>query len=143
LARFLAQQLAGMDPWRHLGYSQESLEGFFLRPACDAERYLIRVADDIAGVLCLKQPWLRGVYLEQLALLPSYQRRGLGRRALEFIEQSHPQAANIWLLVSRFNQPARHFYLAHGFAELCCIEDLLLAGEDEVLMRKRLPPRQN
>ncbi|MEO5344637.1 MAG: hypothetical protein H7842_15210, partial [Gammaproteobacteria bacterium SHHR-1] len=53
------------------------------------------------------------------------------------------QAANIWLLVSRFNQPARHFYLAHGFAELCCIEDLLLAGEDEVLMRKRLPPRQN
>lgn len=127
-----------MDPWRRLGYRQKALEAFFLRPACDAERYLIRLDGEVAGTLCLKRPWLRGVYLEQLAILPPWQRLGLGRRALVFIEESHPEAANIWLAVSAFNEAARHFYAANGFVELCILDELLAPGEDEVLMRKRL-----
>lgn len=137
LARFLAQQLAGMDPWLRLCYQVDVLDRFFLNPGCDAERYLLRIDQEIAGVLCLKQPWLRGVYLEQLAIFPPWQGRGLGRAALAFIEQSHPRTGNIWLLVSRFNQSARSFYLANGFVELCTLDDLLVAGEDEILMRKR------
>lgn len=138
LASHLAAELVQMDPWRRLGYRQEALETFFLRPACDAERYLIKLNDQVAGSLCLKRPWLRGVYLEQVAILPPWQRQGLGRQALAFIEESHPKAASIWLSVSAFNTSARRFYAANGFVELCTLDELLVPGEDEVLMRKRL-----
>lgn len=138
LASHLAQQLVTMDPWLRLGYQEQALRSFFLQPACDAERYLMLLDEEIAGVVCLKRPWLRGVYLEQLAILPPWQRQGLGRQALDFIEQRHAQYANIWLLVSGFNQSARRFYQANGFVELCPLEGLLVAGEDEILMRKRL-----
>lgn len=142
LASHLAQQLVTMEPWLHLGYQEQALSNFFRQPACDAERYLMLLDEEIVGVLCLKRPWLRGVYLEQLAILPPWQGRGLGRQALDFIEQRHARYANIWLLVSGFNQSARRFYQANGFVELCPLEGLLVAGEDEILMRKRLAVQQ-
>jgi ribosomal protein S18 acetylase RimI-like enzyme len=80
---------------------------------------------------------LRGAYIELFAVLPAAQGRGVGRAILEFVESSYRgRAANLWLLVSAFNSGARGFYEKHGFRPIGVIEDLVVVGQDEILMRK-------
>jgi diamine N-acetyltransferase len=139
LAGWLAERLVAMDPWRRLGFLQDELEHFYLNPSPGAERYLLRSADGILGVLCLQYPWLRGVYVEQLAVFPPHQGQGIGRQALEYVEHSFaPRTRNLWLLVSGFNQAAQGFYRHLGFSEVGRVPDLLMVGEEEILLRKPL-----
>lgn len=139
LAGWIAERLVAMDPWRHLAFQQDELEHFYLHPSPGAERYLLRSPEGIVGVLCLQYPWLRGVYVEQLAVFPAYQGRGIGRQALEYVERRFvSRTGNLWLLASGFNHGARGFYGHLGFSEVGRIPDLLMVGEEEILMRKLL-----
>lgn len=106
-------------------------------PEPDARRLALVANGAIAGLLCLRYPWLRGVYLEMLAVLPSAQGLGLGACALDYVEREYrDKTRNIWLLVSAFNERARGFYQAKGFTQIGMIKDFLVEGEDEILMRK-------
>jgi hypothetical protein len=58
---------------------------------------------------------------------------------MEGIESAYrDRAANLWLLVSAFNGGARRFYARRGFAPIGTIPDLVVVGQDEILMRKVL-----
>jgi len=89
----------------------------------------------------VRYPWLRGAYIELFAVFPQAQGRGVGRAALEFIETHYRgRTDNLWLLVSGFNSGARCFYEKQGFYPVGVIVDLVVAGQDEVLMRKVIRP---
>jgi len=137
----LAMRIAAMDPWLRLGYSKESISVYLRNPEPDAGRLAIVVNDAVAGILCLRYPWLRGVYIEMFALIPEVQGMGVGSRMLEYIEgEFQSKTRNIWLLVSAFNGKAQGFYRAKGFLQIGKIKDFLVEGEDEILMRKTIQP---
>ncbi|MBU0500243.1 MAG: GNAT family N-acetyltransferase [Gammaproteobacteria bacterium] len=137
----LAARIAAMDPWRRLGYAPERIAVYLRNPEQDARRLAIIVEGVIAGVICLKYPWMRGVCIEMLAVLPSMQGLGLGARALDHVEREYRgRTRNIWLLVSAFNERALGFYQARGFKQIGEIKDFLVEGEDEILMRKVIRP---
>ena len=137
LAAEIGNRLAGMDPWRTLGYSAETLARGLASPHPEVTRYLAMEGDEPQGLVVVRYPWLRGAYVELFAVLPAAQGRGVGRAALEFIESHYRgRTANLWLLVSGFNASARRFYERQGFRPIGVIEDLVVAGQDEVLMRK-------
>ena len=65
--------------------------------------------------------------------------RGIGRALMEWAEAEvfdRRCARNLFLLVSDFNTPARRFYERLGFAEVGRLPDYLVAGRDEIIVRK-------
>ena len=91
------------------------------------------------GVVCVKYPWLRGAYLELIAVFPPQRGRGLGADVIRWLEEEVPNSApNLWTLVSSFNRRARDFYERQGFAAIGAIDDLVKPGYTEILLRKRI-----
>jgi GNAT superfamily N-acetyltransferase len=81
----LAARLVTMDPWRTLEYRADALAAHLSRPDSSFHRLTVRSSGHPAGLLALRYPWLRGVYLELLALFPPYQGLGLGREIMAWI----------------------------------------------------------
>jgi diamine N-acetyltransferase len=135
----IAEQLAGMDPWLTLGYSPPTLHAYLMRDDPALHRYALEYSGDLAGLFCVRHPWLFGPHLELLAIFPDYQGHGIGRDILDWVgNQAHPWARNLWVLASSFNAGARRFYRRHGFIEITSLADLVQPGSDEFLLRKVL-----
>lgn len=130
--------LAAMDPWRQLGFSAMGLAAYLGREDTALTRVVVERAGVPVAVLALRQPWLRGPYIELLAVLPGAQGEGLGRDLLEWAAARAD--GNLWACVSAFNQRARAFYAHAGFAEVAPLTDLVADGHDEILLRRRLIP---
>jgi ribosomal protein S18 acetylase RimI-like enzyme len=135
----LAGALAAIDPWARLGIGSASLLAGLTRDDPHLCRRAIVVGSANAGVVVVRNPWLFGPYLNLLAVLPAYQRHGIGAAVLRWMEQEvRGQAGNLWLCASAFNSAALAFYERHGFDRIGDLPDLIVPGLSEVLMRKRL-----
>lgn len=132
-AAMLAKACAAIDPWKSLGYPEAILEAYLLRDDPALSRFVIGDGD---GLIALRRPWLRGAFIEMLAILPGRQGRGLGRAVVDWAK-AQDRSANLWATVSAFNSPARQFYQAVGFVEVAPLRDLVVTGQDEVLLRLR------
>ena len=74
-----------------------------------------------------------------LAVATEYRRRGVGRALVTWLEREAFEArgaANLFLCVSAFNEPARRFYRCLGYEEVGVLSGYLRPGVDEVLLRK-------
>ena len=132
-AERLAEACTGFDPFRHLGYRAATLFDYFTRPDRSLDRYAIEMNGVFCGAICLRTPWLRGPFLETLALLPEMQRTGIGSRAV--IRAQSEAGRNLWTTVSAFHREARNFYERLGFVEVAPLTGLIHADEDEILLR--------
>jgi diamine N-acetyltransferase len=135
----LSVNLAAMDPWLTLGFQPKTLSAYFVRDDSALHRYAVLVDENVAGVICIRYPWLRGPYIELMGLLSDCQGRGLGKELLAWVESEVAgHARNLWLVTSSFNRRALHVYQKAGYQLLCQIESLVVEGKDELLLRKQL-----
>jgi GNAT superfamily N-acetyltransferase len=136
----LAETLVAMPPWSVLGHTAEVMLRY-LSAEDGARRYLIEIGGAEAGVASVRHPWLKGPYLELLALLPGFQGNGVGAAFLHWYEQQATAcgARNLWVCASRINARALQFYGRHGFQEVAVLPDLVADGFDEILLRKSPP----
>jgi ribosomal protein S18 acetylase RimI-like enzyme len=136
----IAQTLVRMEPWYTLNYKMDNLSNYLYRPDPLLYRYAIVVNQQIMGVVCVRYPWLQDAYLELLAIYPTCQGQGVGREVLQWIEAElfKVHCHHLWLLVSSFNHQAQRFYQKLGFVEMGQLEDFVVAGYDEILLRKVL-----
>ncbi len=137
----LAEILASQDPWRKLGFGRDDCRRLLER----ANQQILTVTDSRDGVVALAGWVQRGVigqpYLNLLAVSPGVQGRGIGAALLREVEhRAFETSRNLFLCVSGFNERARRFYLREGYEEIGVIREFLVAGCDEVLMRKSLGP---
>lgn len=133
----MAPALATMDPWRTLGYTASGLAAYLERDDAALIRVVAEREGRVAGLLALRRPWLRGPYIEMLAVLLGAQGGGFGRMLVDWAA-AQAGGGNLWACVSTFNHPARAFYAHAGFTEVAPLADLVAAGQDEILLR-RLP----
>ncbi|MBU2461561.1 GNAT family N-acetyltransferase [bacterium] len=71
-----------------------------------------------------------------LAVRKDWQRRGIGRKLLEYVEQSLKSFRSEWLWLEVPNDPATmNFYSAMGFSEETPLE---LSGRNKVIYRKKI-----
>ena len=89
-SRGLAERLVAMDPWRTLHYRADTLAAYLGRPDAGFARFTVTVSGQAAGFVALRYPWLKGVYLELLALFPPHQGQGLGQELLLWVEAPVP-----------------------------------------------------
>lgn len=135
----VATQLAAMSPWSVLGYSVTTLTAYLQTTQPGKYSFDIRSAGERIGILVVREPWLRGVYIELFAVFPTACQQGIGSQVIARLEEIYrSKSANLWALVSDFNTNAQHFYRRNGFVETGVLEDFVCAGHNEILIRKRL-----
>ncbi len=137
----LADGLAAMEPWSRYQTGAKQLAGFLCAEVPGAQRYFIWVGNCVAGAVVVQPIWLRGPYLQFLGLLGAWQKRGIGRMVLDWLESgARLQGGNrhIWIMASEFNASARAFYIGQGYEEVALVPDVVEDGFGEVLLRKRL-----
>lgn len=138
-AAAIAARLVVEDPWRTLGYQEETVSRYLVRPDPALHRFRLMRAGALVGVVGVRYPWLRGPYIELVGVTPEGRGFGLGGAVVTWIEDEvKGEAANLWACVSETNAEARRFYARRGFVEVAPIDDLVARGHAEILLRKRL-----
>src|SRR5262249_18602387 len=105
-----------------------------------APRFKITLGGEAAGILGLRLNWLRGPYLQYLAIIPRFQGRRIGSSVLAWFEHEARARGerNIWICASAFNQGAARLYQRHGFRIVAELDGLIADPHAELPMRKRL-----
>lgn len=137
----LAARLAELDPWARTGRTAAAFLAAMSTPMPGTHRFAIDLDGRLAGCLVLRHPFMRGPYVETIAVFPEAQRRGVARTVIEWIAaEAAATAPNIWLCVTEWNAPARAFYAALGFVEVGPLPDLAAPGVGEIFLRRVLGP---
>jgi GNAT superfamily N-acetyltransferase len=135
----IAALLADMNPWRTLGYRSAGLARYLSREDPALGAHVVRGEAGPAAVVCVREPWLMGPFIELLACFDPYRGIGLGREILACLESRlQPGTANLWTTASSFNGQALGFYRHMGFTAVAVLNDLVRKDYDEILLRKRL-----
>lgn len=140
--RALGPLFSSVDPWKTLGYRPEALSAYLLKRGDGLERFGFVQQGRVVGVVCVRFPWLRGPFVEFLAVLPERQGAGIGQAVLGWVE-ANPRwpGANVWVTVSSFHTNARRFYQRSGYREVAALPRLVAPDGEEVLLRKEAAPR--
>ena len=130
-----ADLMISSDPWMTLRLRREGALASLTDMA--KEVYVVRDASGVAGFLILD---LRGVvagYIQTLCVRPDCRGRGLGTMLIGWAEQRIFKASpNVFICVSSFNSGARRLYERLGFEPVGVLHDFIVAGHDELLLRK-------
>lgn len=137
---YIAQTIAGMEPWSRYPYSTDSIAANLAKDEPGAPRLALMSGDCVTGAVCLRWNWLRGPYIQTLAVLPPYQGCGLGGLFLGWLEAQAETRndGSLWVCASEFNADALAFYERHGFQRVATLDGLVSDGIAEILLRKRL-----
>jgi ribosomal protein S18 acetylase RimI-like enzyme len=127
-----------MEPWSVMNYPADRLAAFLASADGGVARYVVNVDGEEDGAVSVRDPWLKGPYLELLALLPQAQNQGIGSSIMAWFETAALQrgARNLWVCASSFNERALRFYERHGFATAAMLPGLVADGHNEILLRK-------
>ncbi|MDI1320204.1 MAG: N-acetyltransferase [bacterium] len=134
-----AQLMASSEPWLTLGRDHATVLHLLRNPAKDV--FLVRTKSERAGFLVLDLNGPLGGYIQTIGITPEKRGAGLGTAALRWAEKyifaSQP---NILLCVSSFNRGAARLYRRLGYAVVGRLPDYIVAGHDEILLRKTRGP---
>lgn len=82
----------------------------------------------------------RSGYIQLIGVAPGETGQGIGKALMDFAEdQVFQQVAEMFLLVSEFNIPARRFYHRRGYLHVGTLPDYILPGVNELIYFKRRP----
>ncbi|MBS2033781.1 GNAT family N-acetyltransferase [bacterium] len=131
-----ARLMLSMEPWQTLGRQSadclQAIQESFLAVARDS--------DGPTGFILWTTSGLLNGYIRTIAVSPAHQGRGLGQALIAHAEANIlAQSPNVFLCVSSFNPRARALYERLGYKQVGRLENLLIPGHDEVLLRKAGP----
>jgi ribosomal protein S18 acetylase RimI-like enzyme len=144
LARAQASWIAGIDPWRDLGYRADALGRYLARKARARAVWIARATPRGAplAIAVLDDGVLLGGFVALLAVRPEASGQGVGRALMDHMS-AETFASRRWLYVScdGNNRAALRFYRRLGFSRVGRLPDLVRPGRIELLLRKPAPPK--
>ena len=134
-----ARLMASSEPWLTLGRGYADGMRLLRNPA--KKCFVIISRGERAGFLVLDLNGPLGGYIQTIGVAPEKRGAGVGTAALrwaeEYIFSSH---RNILMCVSSFNRRAARLYRRLGYERVGRLRDYVVAGQDEILLRKTLGP---
>lgn len=138
VARKQAQWIAGIEPWKGLGYRAQPLGRYLARVARAGDVWIAgAVGQEPAAIIVATDGFLLGGFIALLAVRPDASGHGLGQQLVAHVE-ARVFAKRRWLFVScdADNRAALRFYRRQGFARVGRLPDLVREGRVELLLRK-------
>lgn len=134
-----AEIMAGTEPWITLGMSSCHLRDSMNDSLNKV--FAAYVQDEIVGTFVIQTEGAFSGYLKSIAVKSDWRGKNLGTIMMTFIENEiFSSCANLFLCVSSFNSDAQRFYLKLGYVKIGVLENYLVDGYDEILMRKTIAP---
>ena len=131
--------MAGSETWITLGIPMDEIMKTLNAPLQDV--YAAYVEDEIVGTMVIHTGGAFSGYLKSIAVKPGWKNQELDEQMMEFIEKEvFSTYKNLFLCVSSFNSDAQQFYKKLGYEKIGELKDYLVAGHDEILMRKTIAP---
>lgn len=131
--------MATTEPWITLGRSFDDC----LAVVADESRevYIAWDADHIAGFIIINMHGAFTGYIQTVCVDAEWRSRGVGSQLLQYAEgRIFSESPNAFLCVSSFNPRALQLYERHGYRVVGELEDYLVTGHSEILMRKSIGP---
>jgi [ribosomal protein S18]-alanine N-acetyltransferase len=137
-AEHCALMMSSSEPWKTLGRSYD---------ACLArmrdetkERYVSSGEDGVPrGFIIVNMEGPFPGYIQTICVAPEERGKGLGAELVRFAEERiFRDSPNVFLCVSSFNPRARGLYERLGYAVVGALDDYLVRGHAEILMRKSI-----
>lgn len=131
--------MAGSEPWLTLGRSRA--DALKLLRNRRKQCFIIRSDGERAGFLILDLNGPLGGYIQTIGVAPEMRGRGIGAAALAWAEaRIFKTHRNVLMCVSSFNRGAQRLYRRAGYEVVGRLRDYIVAGHDEILLRKTLGP---
>jgi ribosomal protein S18 acetylase RimI-like enzyme len=106
------------------------------------EVYVMHNGEQIAGFVILQVQGTFSGYIQTLCIDEAWRGKGLGTRLLNFCEKRILSfSPNIFICVSSFNKRAIKLYYDYGFKLVGELDNFVVEGYSELLMRKTVGPR--
>lgn len=138
-AEWAAKVMAESDPWVTLGIGYE--RSLRLLGNDTRERYLAKVSGEPAGFLVISMQGAFVGYIQLVGVGSNFRGRGVGRSLIEFAEKRiFRETPNVFICVSDFNRQAQGFYAKLGYRRVGKLQDFIVAGHSEILLRKTIGP---
>ncbi len=138
-ARECVALMGSTEPWLTLGFDPVAA----LTGLTDGRRELYVVRDDagLAGFVSVDMRGLVAGYIQLLCVRPDRRGQGLGTQLIHWAEDRILKASpNVFICVSSFNSGARRLYERLGFEVVGTLRSFVVAGHDEILLRKTRGP---
>ena len=134
-----ASMLSSSDPWVTLGISYDDTMVTLSDPT--REVYVAQRGESILGFIVLEMRGAFTGYIKSICVSPHDRNKGIGRALMEYAEKRIlREKPNVFLCVSGFNHGAQRFYESLGYTRVGVLDDYLVSGESEILMRKTIAP---
>ncbi|MBX3737012.1 MAG: GNAT family N-acetyltransferase [Candidatus Didemnitutus sp.] len=131
--------MAASEPWLTLGRGRA--DALKLLRNRRKQCFIVRSGGERAGFLVLDLNGPLGGYIQTIGVAPEMRGRGIGGAALAWAEaRIFKKHRNVLLCVSSFNRGAQRLYRRAGYAVVGRLRDYVVAGHDEILLRKTLGP---
>lgn len=137
--RACARIMSATDPWLKLGLDYRTCLKNVGAP--QREVYVARAGGRVAGVLVLQMTGTFRGYIQTVCAAPEARGRGVGTALVRFAEKRiFRDSPNVFICVSSFNKGARRLYARLGYKKAGVLKDFIMAGHDELLLRKTTGP---
>ena len=138
-AEWAAGIMAASDPWVTLGTGYERSLNLLVNPA--RERYLAKVSGEPAGFHAISMQGAFVGYVQLLGVAPTFRGHGVGKALIDYAERRiFRETPNVFICVSDFNQEAQGFYAKMGYRKVGELQDFIIAGHAEIILRKTVGP---
>jgi [ribosomal protein S18]-alanine N-acetyltransferase len=132
--------MAANDPWKTLGLDQAACRTGFDGPC--KEVFIAHRKDEPAGFAIVQTGGTFNGYIQTLFVREPYRSDGLGRQLLAYCEGLIIKTSpNIFICVSSFNTRALRLYQEAGYSLVGTLNNFLVPGYDELLLRKTIGPK--
>jgi [ribosomal protein S18]-alanine N-acetyltransferase len=138
-AESCARLMTDSEPWLTLGRTYEASLRVIQDPT--RETYVARDGAGLAGFLILCMTGALVGYIQTVLVHPDRRGQGIGSCLLEFAEERIlRQSPNVFMCVSSFNHGARRLYERLGYQVIGELNDYIVHGHSEILLRKTVGP---
>lgn len=138
-ADICAQMMANSEPWITLKRDYEAS----LNIISDHSRevYLAIMNNEIAGFIIIEMKGAFIGYIKSICTAPEWRNRGIGGQLMSFAESRiFSETPNVFICVSSFNEGAQRFYERLGYEVIGELNNYIISGHSEILMRKTIAP---
>jgi [ribosomal protein S18]-alanine N-acetyltransferase len=127
------------DPWRTFGRTYENCLDAVTNPLKEA--YGAFLGEDFLGLLVIDLSGPFKGYLQAVCVKEEARGQGVGGKLIHFAEERIFRVSpNCFLCYSDFNDAVRPVYDRLGYEQVGILKDYMIAGHDEILMRKSIGP---